>query len=79
MPEVSKKFGLNKTEQGKMWSSFLLSMGGFVAVKIIEQLLQVDFGGLTPLVAALAPFLINAIRLWLRERGIEPLAGKDKK
>ena len=76
--EVSKRYALNKTEQSKMWTSLGLSLGGFILIQVILTILKVDLGAFNQLAASLAPFAINAIRLWLRERGIEPLAGKEK-
>lgn len=74
--QPSVRYQFNTTEGNKVFKSLLLSLGGFILVKLIELVGQFDFGQFTPLVAALAPFAINAIRLFIQGQGAEVLAKK---
>ena len=74
--EPSVKYQFNTEEGNKVFKSLLLSLGGFVLVKLIELLGQYDFGNFTSLIAALSPFLINSVRLWLQGQGADVLAKK---
>jgi len=75
--EPSVRYQFNTEEGNKVFKSLLISLAGFVLVKLVELLGQFDFGQFSTLVAALSPFLVNSIKLFVQGTGAEVL-GKKK-
>lgn len=52
--------------------SFLLGLSGVLITYTAEWLASTDFGSLTPIVAAMTPVVVNALRLWLTKQSDPP-------
>jgi hypothetical protein len=75
--EPSVRYQFNTEEGNKVFKSLLISLAGFVLIKLVELLGQFDFGNYATLVAALSPFVVNSIKLFVQGQGAEVL-GKKK-
>lgn len=51
----------------KLFTGALIAGGGAAAEQVVGILLQVDFGPMSPYVAAGLAVVINGVRLWVRE------------
>ena len=70
-----EKIPLTKEKLQKTGKSFLISAVAYIAIRVIEQVTQFDFGAFNEVIAAFAPFVVNFIRLWANREGVEVLAG----
>ncbi len=65
----SKRFNWNKEDGIKLAKSFGLSMLGGALLAGLDALTQIDFGPIyNPFIAALSPFLVNAVRKFVVEK-----------
>lgn len=65
MAQVKRSF--DKETIGKIGRGALIAASGAAALYILDAVKVMDFGStLTPLVGAVVPILVNAIKEWMR-------------
>lgn len=65
--EGSPKYHLNKEDGKRIGKGALVALVGALLVYATDTIPQVDFGTLTPLVAAGFAVLANIVRVWIAD------------
>lgn len=65
MPEQSKRFSLNSADIISLGKGLLIACAGAALTYLTEQIPNVDFGQLTPVVVAAWSILANIVRKYI--------------